>query len=73
MDILDDEQIRNVWAHHFSRRAENQASKAALVALIRLISDRSATAAEPESVAAAAERYGIPIAEFDEFQRERSL
>ena len=70
-DTLDDDQIRDVWAYHFSRRRESITSKAALIALIRLISERAATCGEPESPAAAAHRFGIPIAEFDEFEQER--
>ena len=70
-DTLGDEQIREVWAHHFPKRRESTTSKAALIALIRLISERAATCGEPETAAAVAHRFGIPVAEFYEFYRER--
>jgi hypothetical protein len=69
--VLGDENIKEVWAYHFPRRKDNTASKAALVALIRLLSERSETCGEPETAAAAAHRFGIPRDEFDEFERER--
>jgi hypothetical protein len=71
INTLDDENIKDVWAYHFSRRRESLASKTALIALIRLVSERAATCGEPETPAAAAHRFGIPLAEFDEFARER--
>jgi len=71
IDSLNDENIKNVWKYHFAKRTESMASKAALIALIRLLSERSATCGEPETAAAAAYRFGIPIAEFNEFERER--
>jgi hypothetical protein len=70
-NTLDDELIKDVWAYHFARRRQDMSSKAALIALIRLVSDRAATCGEPETAAAAAHRFGIPLDEFDEFDQER--
>jgi hypothetical protein len=67
---LDDETIKEFWAYHFPRRRESTTSKAALIKLIRIVSERSCSCANFESIAHAAQRFGIPLAEFYEFERD---
>jgi len=67
---LGDESLKDFWAYHFPRRKESSRSKAALNKLIRIVTERATTCAEPESTADVAHRFGIPLAEFYEFERE---
>lgn len=67
---VDDDAIKDFWAYHFPRRKENAGSKAALIGLIRLMSERSISSAEPESTADVAHHFGIPLAEFYEYEQE---
>jgi hypothetical protein len=67
----EDGSIKELWAHHFSRRRESAASKAALSRLIRIVRERSYASADFESTAHAAQRCGIPLAEFYQFEREQ--
>ena len=69
--MIDDENIKDVWAYHFPKYRESSHSKVALVGLIRLICECSTGCTEPETAAAAAHRFGIPVAEFEQFERER--
>jgi hypothetical protein len=69
MDYLQDSDIKTVWAYQYARRTGSVAARLALVRLIAIIKDRSG-AADATQTAAAAERYGIPTDEWNQFQSE---
>ena len=69
MDTLEDSNIKDVWAYHFSRRVDSVAARLVLVTLIGIIKERSG-AANPVQAAAAAQRFGIPEDEWNQFDIE---
>ena len=68
MDTLEDSNLKNVWAYHFSKRAGNLGSRLALINLSIIIKHR-AGAADGE-MAVAVQRYSIPAEEWSQFQAE---
>ena len=69
MDHLEDNDIKTVWAYQFARRRQSAAARLGLVTLIGIIKDRSGTA-DAAQTAAAAQRFGIPTEEWNQFQSE---
>jgi hypothetical protein len=69
VDHHENSDIKGVWAYQYARRIGSVAARLALVSLIGIIKDRSG-AADAAQTAAAAERYGIPSDEWNQFQSE---
>jgi hypothetical protein len=69
MDYLEDSDIKAVWAYQFARRTDSVAARLALITLIGILQERSG-ASNPDQTAAAAQRFGIPTEEWNQFQVE---
>ena len=69
MDTLEDSNIKDVWTWQFPKRRESAGARLALMTLIGIIGERSG-ASNPAETAAAAQRFGIPIEEWNEFDTE---
>ena len=69
MDTLEDSNIKDVWAYHFSKRVDSVAARLVLVTLIDIIKERSG-ASNPIQTSAAALRFGIPAEEWNQFGME---
>ena len=69
MDYLEDNDYQAVWAYQYARRRGNRAARLALVTLIGIIKERS-NSADAVQTAAAAQRFGIPTHEWNQFQSE---
>jgi hypothetical protein len=67
---LKNDDIKDIWAYQFPRRGDGGLGhRYVLLALIRIVKERSG-AQTPAETAAAAARFGIPLGEWYEFQSE---
>ena len=70
MAYLKNDDIKDIWAYQFPRRGDGGLGhRYVLLALIRIVKERSG-AQTPAETAAAAARFGIPLGEWYEFQSE---
>ena len=69
MDNLSSQQIKELWAEHFSKRHDNGKSKAILEELVLTVLERAHEGETYYTLVA----LGIPKREFDQFRSEQAL